>query len=140
MLEVENELMSRKGGKKPKSEKKASSPRRGKHRTIRHEAYEEYPEERKQQAHPEEPPKIHLRMISADEAIGRLTTQLPGYARQGIKEILVVHGKGHNSIRGISVLGPLVRQWCDDNPVVVKSWREAPSYWGGSGAIVVILN
>lgn len=132
--------MARKGGKKPKSPKKASSARRGKHRSIRHEAFEERPENRRPQRHPEEPPKIHLRMISADDALGRLSAQLPAYSRQGIKEILVVHGKGQNSIRGISVLGPLVRQWCDDNPALVKSWREAPSYWGGSGAIVVILN
>jgi DNA-nicking Smr family endonuclease len=132
--------MGNKGGKKPKSEKRASSPRRGKHRSIRHEAFEEYSEDRKQSRHPEEPPKIHLRLISADEALGRLASQLPGYARQGIKEVLVVHGKGQNSIRGVSVLGPLVRQWCNDNPSVVKSWREAPSYWGGSGAIVVVLN
>lgn len=132
--------MSSKGRKKPKSEKRASSPRRGKHRSIRHEAVEEYPEDREKLRHPEEPPKIHLRLITADEALGRLASQLPGYARQGVKEVLVVHGKGQNSIRGISVLGPLVRQWCNDNPSLVKSWREAPSYWGGSGAIVVILN
>jgi len=132
--------MASRGGKKPKSQKRASSTRKGKHRSIRHEAIEGYTENRVESNHPPEPPKIHLRMISADEALGRLASQLPGYSRQGIKEILVVHGKGHNSIRGVSVLGPLVRQWCDDNPSLVQSWREAPSYWGGSGAIVVILN
>jgi len=132
--------MASKGGKKPKSPKRVNSPRRGKHRSIRHEAFEESPEQRNQSRHPEEPPKIHLRLISADEALGRLASQLPGYSRQGIKEVLVVHGKGQKSIRGVSVLGPLVRQWCDDNPSLVKSWREAPSYWGGSGAIVVNLN
>jgi DNA-nicking Smr family endonuclease len=72
--------------------------------------------------------------------LGRLAAQLPAYSKQGQREILVVHGKGQNSIGGISVLGPLVRQWCNDNPTVVKSWREAPNYWGGSGAIVVTLN
>ena len=132
--------MGNKGGKKPKSEKRASAPRRGKHRSIRHEAFEIFPEDRKQPRHPEEPPKIHLRLISADEALGRLAAQLPGYARQGIKEVLVVHGKGQNSLKGVSVLGPLVRQWCDENPSLVLSWREAPLYWGGSGAIVVVLN
>lgn len=79
-------------------------------------------------------------MISADDALGRLAFQLPAFSRQGIKEVLVVHGKGQNSAGGISVLGPLVRQWCNDNTSLVKSWREAPNYWGGSGAIVVILN
>ncbi len=132
--------MASKGGKKPKSPKKVSSSRRGKHRSIRHEAIEEYPEARPVSRHPEEPPKIHLRMISAEEALGRLASQLPAFSKQGIKEVLVVHGKGQNSIRGISVLGPLVRQWCDDNPGLVRSWQEAPGYWGGSGAIVVKLN
>ncbi len=133
-------IMGRKGGKKSKKPKGPGSPGRGKRRTIRHEAYEEYADQKQPSRHPPEPPKIHLRLISVEEAIGRLAAQLPGYSRQGIKEVLVVHGKGHNSIRGISVLGPLVRQWCDDNPALVKSWREAPAYWGGSGAIVVVLH
>ncbi len=132
--------MGSKRGKKPKSEKKASAPRRGKHRSIRHEAVEEYPEDRKKSRHPEEPPKIHLRLISAEDALERLAFQLSAYSRQGIKEVLVVHGKGQKSLGGVSVLGPLVRGWCSDNPSLVKNWREAPSYWGGSGAIVVVLN
>jgi len=37
------------------------------------------------------------------------------------------------------VLGPIVRDWCDEHPALVLSWREAPPKWGGAGAIVVTL-
>ncbi len=132
--------MGSKRGKKPKKESSGSSPRRGMRRSIRYEAVEELPDSKKPSRGPEAPPTIHLRKISAEEALDRLAIQLRGYARQGIGEVLVVHGKGQNSDQGISVLGPLARQWCDDNPAMVSSWREAPAYWGGSGAIVVVLN
>jgi DNA-nicking Smr family endonuclease len=78
--------------------------------------------------------------LTVEEALARLETQLRGYVRQGVKEILVVHGKGQGSIGGVSILGPEVRDWCDRNPALVSSWREAPPHWGGAGAIVVVLN
>ncbi len=131
--------MGSKRGKKQKSSGRGDLPRRGKRRSIRHEAYEEYPEDREEPRNPPKPPEIHLRKISAEEALGRLASQLPAFSKQGIKEVLVVHGKGQNSVGGVSVLGPLVRQWCIDHPSLVKSWREAPNYWGGSGAVVVVL-
>ena len=132
--------MGSKRGKKPKKESNRSTPRRGMRRSIRYEAVEELPDSRRPSRGPEAPPTIHLRKISAEEALDRLAVQLRAYARQGVGEVLVVHGKGQNSARGISVLGPLTRQWCDDNPDLVSSWREAPAHWGGSGAIVVVLN
>jgi len=85
------------------------------------------------------PPEILLRKLTASEALGRMETQLRAFAHQGQKEVLVVHGKGHNSPGGMSILGPEVRKWCDDHPSVVVSWREAPTKWGGEGAIVVKL-
>ena len=132
--------MAGKRGKKSKKESSGSTPRRGMRRSIRYEAVEELPSDRQQSRGPAAPPTIHLRKISAEEALDRLAVQLRGFARQGVGEVLVIHGKGQNSAQGISVLGPLARQWCDDNPAVVSSWREAPSYWGGAGAIVVVLN
>lgn len=86
------------------------------------------------------PPSIHLRKLTVDEAFMRLESQLKGFAGRGIREVLVIHGKGQGSVGGISVLGPEVRQWCDKHPALVSSWREAPPRWGGSGAIVVVLN
>ncbi|MEK6194889.1 MAG: Smr/MutS family protein [Deltaproteobacteria bacterium] len=128
------------GRKKGKTNPRGSDsgPRRGKRRSIRFEAEERYPEDRKP-VRDDAPPTIHLRKLVVDEALGRLESQLRGYVGQGIREILVVHGKGQGSIGGISVLGPEVRDWCDRNPALVSSWREAPRQWGGSGAIVVVL-
>jgi len=116
------------------------SPRRGMRRSIRYEAVQETPEDGKQRRGPEPPPTIHLRKLTVDEALDRMEMQLRGYQRQGRSEILVIHGKGQGSQGGISILGPVVRDWCDDHPALVAGWREAPGYWGGAGAIVVTLN
>ena len=129
--------MGRKKGKS-KPDGAGGGPRRGKRRSIRYEAEEMFPEDRKP-VREDAPPSIHLRKLTVDEALERLETQLRGFAGQGRREVLVVHGKGQGSIGGISVLGPEVRNWCDRNPVLVSSWREAPPRWGGSGAIVVVL-
>lgn len=114
-------------------------PRRGKRRSIRYEAEEQWPEDRKP-VRDDAPPSVHLRKLTVDEALMRLEAQLRAYAGQGRREVLVIHGKGQGSTGGISVLGPEVREWCDRHPALVSSWREAPSRWGGSGAIVVDLN
>ncbi len=115
-------------------------PRRGKRRSIRYESQEEWPEDRPSGRADDAPPQILLRKLTLDEALQRLEFQLRGYARQGQTKVLVVHGKGTNSLRGISVLGPAVREWCNDHRGLVGSWQEAPGKWGGAGAIVVILN
>ncbi len=133
------EKMGRKKGNR-KSSGPGGAPRRGMRRSIRFDAVEEIPEPGKPRRGPEPPPTIHLRKLTVDEALGRLETQLRGYQRQGRSEILVIHGKGQGSEGGISILGPLVREWCDNHPALVAGWREAPGYWGGSGAIVVTLN
>jgi len=124
---------------KPKDTRNSDRPRRGLRRSIRFEAVEEEPAERGPARDPAAPPAIHLRLLKADEALGRLEFQLRAFANRGQKEVLVIHGKGSRSPGGVSVLGPLVRQWCDEHPGMVRSWREAPARWGGSGAIVVVL-
>lgn len=130
-------MMGRK--KKRPASSSGGSPRRGLRRSIRYEAVEEFPEDRAPARDPQAPPSIHLRLLKAEEALERLEFQLRAYAAKGQREVLVIHGKGSNSAGGVSVLGPLVRKWCDDHPGVVQSWRIAPSSWGGEGAIVVLL-
>jgi dsDNA-specific endonuclease/ATPase MutS2 len=136
-------MSRKKGTKKDKPDRGGQAPRRGMRRSIRHEAVEEWPEDRlaaKQAAREEGmPPEIMVRKLQAVEALERLEFQIRSFARQGQNEVLVVHGKGQGSPGGVSVLGPLVRQWCDDCSHLVDSWREAPDKWGGSGAIVVVL-
>jgi len=130
--------MGRKKGK-TKAVGPGGAPRRGKRRSIRYEAEEQWPEDRPQ-IRDDAPPAIHLRKLTVEEALGRLETQLRGYAARNVREVLVIHGKGQGSAGGISILGPEVRDWCDKHPALVSSWREAPPRWGGSGVIVVVLN
>lgn len=85
------------------------------------------------------PPAIQLRRLRAEAALGRLELMLGVHRRRGQLQVLVVHGRGHNSPGGQAVLGPLVRQWLDEHPQTVASWREAPPAWGGEGAVVVEL-
>lgn len=126
--------------KKKRSSDAGGRPvRRGKRRSIRYEAKEWSPAERRPQRDPEAPPEILLRKLTVDEALERLDFQLRGYATKGQAEVLVVHGKGSASPGGVSILGPEVRNWCDAHPAVVVTWREAPPRWGGGGAIVVVL-
>lgn len=133
----------KKGTKKNRPARDSDAPRRGLRRSIRHEAVEEWPEDRLAARAAERlegmPPEIMVRKLSAAEALERLEFQIRSYVRQGQSEVLVIHGRGQNSPGGVSVLGPLVRQWCDDASHLVESWREAPDKWGGSGAIIAVL-
>jgi DNA-nicking Smr family endonuclease len=114
-------------------------PRRGKRRSIRFDAHEDDPATSRRSRAPEAPPAIHLRRLPAEEALDRLDSLVPSYLRAGRHELLVVHGRGHHSPGGQSVLGPLVREWCENHPDLVASWRPAPAAWGGEGAIVIVL-
>ncbi|PJA75393.1 hypothetical protein CO151_06510 [bacterium CG_4_9_14_3_um_filter_65_15] len=115
-----------------------SAPRRGKHRSIRYASQEEWSQDRPARA-PDAPPEILLRKLHLEEAMRRMEQQLRGFAARGVREVLVVHGKGTQSAGGIPVLGPQVRSWCGAHSDLVASWREAPGKWGGAGAIVVTL-
>ncbi len=129
--------MGRKKRRQPSAAE--NQPRRGKRRSIRYEAQEEWPEQRERRPDPDEPPKVLLRKLTVAEALARLDFQLRAYAAKGQQRVLVVHGRGNASPGGISILGPEVRNWCDGHPQLVVSWQEAPPRWGGPGAIVVNL-
>jgi DNA-nicking Smr family endonuclease len=116
-----------------------TEPRRGMRRSIRYEAVEEWPEERRPARGEGAPPEILLRKLTVAEALDRLEFQLRAFAARNQSKVLVVHGKGGSSPGGVSILGPAVRNWCDDHPSLVLSWSEAPLNWGGAGAIVVTL-
>jgi len=126
------------GRKKRRERSGQDAPRRGKHRSIRYEAVEDEPGADGLLRPPDAPgATIHLRRMTADEALARLETDVRRFRDAGEAEILVVHGRGHNSPGGKSVLGPLVRRWCDEHPALVADWEPAPRRWGGPGAILV---
>lgn len=128
-------------GKKKKRQPSGdgNQPRRGMRRSIRFEAEEEWPEERRRSRGEDAPPEIMLRKLKLMTALERLDFQLRAYAAKNQQKVLVVHGKGSSSPGGVSILGPEVRNWCDAHPALVVSWTEAPPKWGGAGAIVVTL-
>jgi len=114
-------------------------PRRRMRRSIRFEAQEDLPTEKRPGRAADAPPEILLRKLTVTEALDKLAFQLQAYAAKGQPKVLVVHGKGSASPGGVSILGPEVRNWCDAHPALVVSWIEAPPRWGGAGAIVVTL-
>jgi DNA-nicking Smr family endonuclease len=129
------------GRKKPNPDRDRTAGRRskrGKRRSIRYDAVDGSDTPRSARD-PDAPPEIHLRKLGVAEALARLETQLRAYRRQRRRELLVVHGRGHGSPGQVAVLGPIVRDWCDEHPALVASWREAPPRWGGTGAIVVTV-
>ncbi|RKZ12311.1 hypothetical protein DRQ50_12130 [bacterium] len=118
---------------------KDASGRRGLRRSIRYAGREEQAVDEPDAYKLGAPPTIMLRKLRLEEAIDRLAMQLAAHAHAGTGEVLVVHGRGTNSPGGVGVIGPAVRQWCDDHPGLVTGWREAPARWGGPGAMVVNL-
>ncbi len=126
------------GRKTPRGNGDRTTGRRGKRRSIRYDAVDESIN-RRPARDPDAPPEIHLRKLRVEEALARLEAQLRAYQRQKRRELLVIHGRGHKSPGQVAVLGPIVRDWCDEHPALVLSWREAPPKWGGAGAIVVTL-
>ena len=127
--------MGRKNRQQPRRQ---PGTHRGIRRSIRYDAVEEERDTVRKRA-ADAPVEINLRRMRAEDALGQLAAQLRAFARMGKREVLVVHGQGHNSPAGRPVLKAIVREWCDNHPGVVKSWREAPRQWGGPGAIVVVL-
>jgi DNA-nicking Smr family endonuclease len=115
------------------------SGRRGLRRSIRYAAQEDPAADEPDAYKLGAPPSIMLRKLRLEEALERLAVQVAAHAHRGTGEVLVVHGRGAGSPGGVPIIGPAVRQWCDDHPGLVVGWREAPARWGGSGAMVLSL-
>ena len=113
----------------------ASGRSKGMGRSIRHEGEES---QRPGRAG-EPPPAVHLRMMRAEAALEKLAREVALNRRRGVRELLIVHGKGMRSEGGQPVIAPLVRRWIKDHPEAVASWRDAPREWGGEGALVIVL-
>ena len=80
-----------------------------------------------------------LRRLRQHVALEILAQRVQLHARMGHGELLVIVGKGKGSPRGESVLGPLVRAWCEAHRQWVHSVQEAPEREGGSGALILHL-
>jgi DNA-nicking Smr family endonuclease len=131
-------------GRKNRRDGPPRQPQRGLRRTIRHASASEEAGaagRRRRRGDPGPPPEqaLHLRRLGAADALNRLEQRIRTLAQEGCRQLLVVHGRGHGSVGGQPILGPLVRRWCDEHPALVSCWSQAPPAWGGEGAIVVNL-
>ena len=81
---------------------------------------------------------LDLHGCNSDEARRQLPDFLRHSREQGLRCVVVVHGKGWNSAGGEGVLKIRVRHWltqCAD----ALAFCEAPPAMGGGGAVLVLL-
>jgi DNA-nicking Smr family endonuclease len=81
--------------------------------------------------------ELDLHGLTKTEALERLGEFLTTSRRQGLKKVLIVHGKGHHSPAG-PVLQRAVREWCERSPLTGET-GPADRDSGGKGALWVIL-
>ncbi|MBI3479578.1 MAG: Smr/MutS family protein [Nitrosomonadales bacterium] len=81
--------------------------------------------------------RLDLHGNTSDTARKLLQEFLHSAAQQGLRCVLVIHGKGLNS-RGGAVLRQLTRGWLMQHPRVL-GYCEAPISQGGSGALLALL-
>ncbi len=82
--------------------------------------------------------QIDLHGLNRDEAREQLAAFLREAARQGMRCVRVVHGKGHGSPGREPVLKQRVHSWLVQKASVL-AFAQARAAEGGSGALVVLL-
>lgn len=81
---------------------------------------------------------IDLHGLTRDEAWGRLEGFVADSVRRGFRKIMIIHGKGNHSHGSDPVLGPMVRQFIEQNPKLGTSGHPDRNY-GGNGATWVLI-
>lgn len=82
--------------------------------------------------------RLDLHGSNGDAARRLLQQFLHEAAQHGLRCVLVIHGKGINSLSGEAVLRRLTRHWLTQRTDVL-AYCDAPSREGGSGALLVLL-
>jgi DNA-nicking Smr family endonuclease len=82
--------------------------------------------------------QVDLHGLRRDEARERLAEFIREAARQGLRCVRVVHGKGHGSPGKSPVLKGKVRAWLVQKSEVM-AFTQARASEGGAGALVVLL-
>jgi DNA-nicking Smr family endonuclease len=85
--------------------------------------------------------KLDLHGLSADEARQSLEAFVKKRALDGDRVVLVVHGKGSHSPRGVAVLRGEIAAWLSQGRSArhVAAFATAPADHGGTGAVLVLL-
>lgn len=82
--------------------------------------------------------RIDLHGLTRDEAWAKLGAFVENSLRQGLKKILIIHGKGNHSNGSDPVLGPMVKTFIEQHKRLGTSGHPDRNM-GGSGATWVIL-
>jgi DNA-nicking Smr family endonuclease len=81
---------------------------------------------------------LDLHGLDSDAARRLLQEFLHEAKRDGLRCVLVIHGKGMNSPNGEAVLKQRTRHWLIQHPQVL-AWCDAPPADGGGGAVLALL-
>lgn len=81
---------------------------------------------------------IDLHGLFVDEARDAVASFIRTAQIRGHRCLRIVHGKGHNSEGGQSVLKEMVRRWLKQK-CEVMAFVQAPPHDGDSGAVIVLL-
>lgn len=81
---------------------------------------------------------IDLHGLFVDEARDAVAAFIRSAQIRGHRCLRIVHGKGHNSAGGQSVLKEMVRRWLKQKSEVM-AFVQAPPHDGDSGAVIVLL-
>jgi DNA-nicking Smr family endonuclease len=82
--------------------------------------------------------RLDLHGLDSDAARRLLQEFLHEAKRDGLRCVLVIHGKGMNSPNGEAVLKQRTRGWLIQHPQVL-AWCDAPPGDGGGGAVLALL-
>ena len=82
--------------------------------------------------------RLDLHGLNTDAARKLLQDFLHEARQNGLRCVLVIHGKGMNSRNGEAVLKLNTRHWLIQHPQVLV-WCDAPPQEGGGGAVLALL-
>ena len=82
--------------------------------------------------------QVDLHNLTQDEAWRRLESFVADCRAQGLKKVLIIHGKGNHTHDGEPVLGAMVRRFIERDERLGQ-WGHPDRAGGGSGATWVII-
>ena len=82
--------------------------------------------------------ELDLHGYTREEAHDALSAFIGGCLARGVRCVRVIHGKGHSSPGGLSVLKNLSRQWLSRREEILAFCAAKP-HDGGDGALLVLL-
>ncbi len=84
--------------------------------------------------------EFSVRLMTRDQARPALEAFLRRSRHEGCRAVRVIHGMGHRSPGGRSILRERVPEWLADwKPELVQRWEAARQRDGGEGALYVVL-